>query len=253
MLIRIHDQGIGISEKRLAEINARLSAPSSLSSAAAGSMGLHVVAHLAARHHIQVSLYSTGNGTVACIEVPEAVLTLVEKALSRQSPALSRQSPAIPATPVTTAAGGRSRPAAPVAVAASKAWFGKRTGPAPTAPARPTAAPAIGQPATAAQLVWAAQAPTVALPTLGSARQATPAGGPVWQPAAPAMPDRPRPTSGNGSPPLWQPSAPAAGGQELPRRVRGGQLAPELPTAQSPVRNGTTRWTRSWSGPGSPH
>ncbi|MFD0821599.1 sensor histidine kinase, partial [Micromonospora zhanjiangensis] len=65
VLVRVHDQGIGIGEKRLAEINDRLASPSSLSSAAAGSMGLHVVAHLAARHNIQVSLHSTGSGTVA--------------------------------------------------------------------------------------------------------------------------------------------------------------------------------------------
>jgi anti-sigma regulatory factor (Ser/Thr protein kinase) len=213
VLIRIHDQGIGISEKRLAEINARLSAPSNLSSAAAGSMGLHVVAHLATRHHIQVSLHSTGTGTVACIEVPEAVLTLVEKALSRQSP--SSSAPARTATPPAV---GRPRPVAASSVPVSpKTWFAPRSSSAPTAPAWATAAPAwpawpaapaTGQPATAAQLVRAQLAPTVALPIVGPPRQPEPAAG---------APRRP---------------APAPGGQELPRRVRGGQLVPELPIPQ---------------------
>ncbi|MBO4210374.1 sensor histidine kinase, partial [Micromonospora echinofusca] len=103
MVLRIHDQGIGISASRLAEINARLSAPASLSSAAAGSMGLHVVAHLAARHHIQVSLHATGTGTMATVEVPESALTSLDKVVSRRP------------RPV---AADRVRPATPV-----PAWF----------------------------------------------------------------------------------------------------------------------------------
>ncbi|NES38369.1 sensor histidine kinase, partial [Micromonospora sp. PPF5-17] len=83
LTLRVHDQGIGISESRLATINERLASPATLSSAAAGSMGLHVVAHLAARHGIRVQLHHTGSGTVAQVEVPEAVLTRVESATRR--------------------------------------------------------------------------------------------------------------------------------------------------------------------------
>ncbi|MGW5673306.1 sensor histidine kinase, partial [Micromonospora sp. NPDC003776] len=75
LTLRVHDQGIGISESRLATVNERLASPATLSSAAAGSMGLHVVAHLAARHGIRVQLHHTGGGTVAQVEVPEAALT----------------------------------------------------------------------------------------------------------------------------------------------------------------------------------
>lgn len=88
LTLRVHDQGIGISESRLATINERLASPATLSSAAAGSMGLHVVAHLAARHGIRVQLHRTGGGTVAQVEVPEAVLTRVESATRR--PAVER-------------------------------------------------------------------------------------------------------------------------------------------------------------------
>ncbi|MGC4895293.1 nitrate- and nitrite sensing domain-containing protein [Micromonospora sp. DT31] len=83
LVLRVHDQGIGISDKRLAEINERLAAPAMLSSAAAGSMGLHVVAHLAARHGIRVQLHNPGAGTIAQIDVPESVLTRVEAASVR--------------------------------------------------------------------------------------------------------------------------------------------------------------------------
>ncbi|MCW3842165.1 sensor histidine kinase [Micromonospora yasonensis] len=89
LTLRVHDQGIGISESRLATINERLASPATLSSAAAGSMGLHVVAHLAARHEIRVQLHHTGSGTVAQVEVPEAALTRVEAVTRR--PAVARR------------------------------------------------------------------------------------------------------------------------------------------------------------------
>ncbi|MER7006907.1 nitrate- and nitrite sensing domain-containing protein [Dactylosporangium sp. NPDC000555] len=73
-LIRVHDRGIGIVPARLAEINSRLAVPSVLSSAAAGTMGLHVVSHLAARHGIRVQLHSTGSGTVAYVALPHRLL-----------------------------------------------------------------------------------------------------------------------------------------------------------------------------------
>ncbi|MFG2059508.1 nitrate- and nitrite sensing domain-containing protein [Micromonospora sp. NPDC048930] len=89
LTLRVHDQGIGISESRLAAINERLASPATLSSAAAGSMGLHVVAHLAARHGIRVQLHDTGNGIVAQVEVPESALTRVESVTRR--PAAQRR------------------------------------------------------------------------------------------------------------------------------------------------------------------
>ncbi|TDC81101.1 HAMP domain-containing protein [Micromonospora sp. KC606] len=115
LTLRVHDQGIGINESRLAEINARLLVPAVLSSAAAGSMGLHVVAHLAARHGIRVQLHNTRQGTVAQVDIPEKALTRVE-AVSRRPATASRPQP-------TTSA----------------AWFQPQNGPPPT-PAMPAEA-----------------------------------------------------------------------------------------------------------------
>ncbi|MEU8264565.1 nitrate- and nitrite sensing domain-containing protein [Micromonospora sp. NPDC048999] len=95
--LRVHDQGIGISEGRLATINQRLAAPAPLFSAAAGSMGLHVVAHLAARHGIRVQLHRTHTGMVAQMEVPESALTRVE-AVTRRA-AVTHSAPADPSPP----------------------------------------------------------------------------------------------------------------------------------------------------------
>ncbi|MGI5245991.1 nitrate- and nitrite sensing domain-containing protein [Dactylosporangium sp. CA-139066] len=73
-MLRVHDQGIGIVPARLAEINSRLAVPSTLSSAAAGTMGLHVVAHLAARHGIRVQLQGTAAGITAYVLLPHRLL-----------------------------------------------------------------------------------------------------------------------------------------------------------------------------------
>jgi hypothetical protein len=74
VVLRVHDSGIGMSTARLAQANAKLASRPSLSSAAAGTMGLYVVAHLAARHRIRVELHGTGSGTVAYVWLPQSVL-----------------------------------------------------------------------------------------------------------------------------------------------------------------------------------
>lgn len=96
-IIRVHDHGIGIAPRRLAEINSRLATPTTLSSAAAGTMGLHVVSHLAARHRIRVELHATGSGTVAYVALPHRALERIT---------------ALPVGPSHLA--GSSLPAAPV-------------------------------------------------------------------------------------------------------------------------------------------
>ncbi|SCL17190.1 Signal transduction histidine kinase [Micromonospora nigra] len=155
LTLRVHDQGIGISDSRRAEINERLRAPAVLSSAAAGSMGLHVVSHLAARHGIQVQLHSTGVGTVAQVDVPEAALTRMEDVAGRPS------TDGRAAMPVT---GG--------------AWFRTRTG-APVTPAwSPAASAGSAGPPTAGGFTahTGFHGPTVTLPVLGG--PALPAGDP---------------------------------------------------------------------------
>jgi hypothetical protein len=79
VVLRVHDSGIGLTETRLAEVNARLAERAArLSSAAAGTMGLFVVAHLAGRHGIKVQLHATGSGTVAYVLLPLSVLAPIK-------------------------------------------------------------------------------------------------------------------------------------------------------------------------------
>ncbi|MEG3635608.1 sensor histidine kinase [Micromonospora palythoicola] len=195
LTLRVHDQGIGIGENRLAEINERLRAPAALSSAAAGSMGLHVVAHLAARHGILVRLHSAGAGTVAQVDVPESLLTRMEQLTGRPSHV--------------------GRPAAP----AVGAWFRHRGAPAE-----------VG-----ADRFDVHRAPTMTLPVVGGGAAAwspEQPGRPHYRPpvqpvgVAPAGP----PASANGTPARRlggaRPEEPTAAG--LPRRVRGGGLQSEL-------------------------
>ncbi|HLL67383.1 MAG TPA: nitrate- and nitrite sensing domain-containing protein [Micromonosporaceae bacterium] len=72
--LRVRDSGIGMTEARLAQINARLASSAALSSAAAGTMGLYVVARLAARHGLRVRLHSNAHGTDAFVHLPPEVL-----------------------------------------------------------------------------------------------------------------------------------------------------------------------------------
>ncbi|MFG1678116.1 nitrate- and nitrite sensing domain-containing protein [Micromonospora sp. NPDC049282] len=137
LVLRVHDQGIGISDSRLTEINQRLAAPATLSSAAAGSMGLHVVAHLAARHGIRVQLHHAGGGTVAQVEVPESALTRVESVTRR--PVTERRSPHGPAAPwfKPGAAPGAPRPAGPHGLVAAAPVAGRPPGARGVAAVRP--------------------------------------------------------------------------------------------------------------------
>ncbi len=76
MTITVFDEGIGIPAAQLVEINRRLTEPTLLSSDIARTMGLYVVAHLAARHGIKVDLHSSqGGGTMATVRLSGALFT----------------------------------------------------------------------------------------------------------------------------------------------------------------------------------
>ncbi|MGY0232423.1 sensor histidine kinase [Longispora urticae] len=85
--ITIYDQGIGIPDASLDEVNARLAQPAALTAALAGTMGLLVVARLAARQGIEVTLRShTGNGTAALVRLPNTLLAPVTGLRPRTAP-----------------------------------------------------------------------------------------------------------------------------------------------------------------------
>ncbi|HEU4491206.1 MAG TPA: nitrate- and nitrite sensing domain-containing protein [Jiangellales bacterium] len=69
--LQVTDQGIGIPEERLEELNERLRTPSDIDVAASRTLGLYVVARLASRHGIGVRLVpGAESGTVAQVDLP---------------------------------------------------------------------------------------------------------------------------------------------------------------------------------------
>ncbi|GAA2217418.1 hypothetical protein GCM10010400_74050 [Streptomyces aculeolatus] len=78
-VVQIVDEGVGMTAERRDELNTRLANPQT-GVGAVRSMGLHVVARLAARHGIVVELRSSaGPGTIAEVTLPPSVLVAVEE------------------------------------------------------------------------------------------------------------------------------------------------------------------------------
>ena len=124
--MRVCDQGIGIGPERLTEINNLLAAPAGLSSRSAGHMGLHVVAHLAARNGFEVELESTGAGVIAYVGVPAEALAPLESIRPPDERAIIVRPVGAPAVALAAAgpgvaAGGRDRVTAAVSAGAEPA------------------------------------------------------------------------------------------------------------------------------------
>ena len=99
-VITITDEGIGMSDDRLAAANALLARPPAPGLSLSRTLGLYVVAHLAARHGIHVQLrHAPGTGLTAVVALPTDLLARVEDAPLPQPP---RVEPApAPAPPMT--------------------------------------------------------------------------------------------------------------------------------------------------------
>ena len=75
VLIEIKDQGIGVSEARLADMNWRLDNPPVIDVSVSRHMGLFAVARLAERHRVRVRLRSAApQGLSALVWLPESVV-----------------------------------------------------------------------------------------------------------------------------------------------------------------------------------
>jgi signal transduction histidine kinase len=75
-IVTIEDWGVGMPPEQLAEANELLAHPRDLDLSVSQRLGLHVVARLAARHGIRVSLSPTpGCGVTAVVTLPEALFT----------------------------------------------------------------------------------------------------------------------------------------------------------------------------------
>ncbi|HEY6316306.1 MAG TPA: ATP-binding protein [Acidimicrobiia bacterium] len=74
-VLSVTDQGIGIDDERLAKLNELLAQPPPAGLALSRTLGLHVVAYLAARHGIYVQLRRNDPvGVVAVVALPPAIL-----------------------------------------------------------------------------------------------------------------------------------------------------------------------------------
>ncbi|MBW0117907.1 sensor histidine kinase [Pseudonocardia abyssalis] len=214
-LVTVEDWGVGMPEADLAAANEQLADPQDVDLAVAQRLGFHVVARLAARHGIGVSLGATpGSGVTAVVVLPSALflsppggVPLPRRAPGDQTPArhaarFDGATPAAVEPPVRTAA--------PVPEPAS-AW------------ATPFAVPTEGAPSGDWEGWWR---PETGAPQERFDAPPRPVGGPV--PAVPSP--RPRPAA---EPP--GPVEPGRGG--LRRRVPQAHLAPELrgPAAPDPA------------------
>ena len=90
--IQIADTGLGIPPEQLAELNERLRAPGDIDVAASRTLGLYVVARLAARHGIQVRLApGTPTGTLAQVDLPASIIVSPLDTGERVIPAVTAQ------------------------------------------------------------------------------------------------------------------------------------------------------------------
>ncbi|OXM65097.1 sensor histidine kinase [Amycolatopsis vastitatis] len=109
LAIQVTDHGVGMSEDRLAEVNARLADPPDLDVSVTRRMGLYVVSRLAKRHGIEVRLRENEDiegGVIARVVVPAELLTQLRPGMQRQSPPpanRSETSMSMPSIPIPAA------------------------------------------------------------------------------------------------------------------------------------------------------
>jgi signal transduction histidine kinase/TolA-binding protein len=109
LAIQVTDHGVGMSEERLAEVNARLADPPDLDVSVTRRMGLYVVSRLAKRHGIEVRLRENEDiegGVIARVVVPAELLTHLRPGMQRQTPLpanRSETSMSMPSIPIPAA------------------------------------------------------------------------------------------------------------------------------------------------------
>ena len=109
LAIQVTDHGVGMSDERLAEVNARLAEPPDLDVSVTRRMGLYVVSRLAKRHGIEVRLRENEDiegGVIARVVVPAELLTPLRPGMARQTPLpanRSETSMSMPSIPIPAA------------------------------------------------------------------------------------------------------------------------------------------------------
>ncbi|WP_328612723.1 nitrate- and nitrite sensing domain-containing protein [Amycolatopsis sp. NBC_00355] len=87
LAIQVTDHGVGMSDERLSEVNARLAEPPDLDVSVTRRMGLYVVSRLAKRHGVEVRLRENEDiegGVIARVVVPAELLTQLRPGMPRQ-------------------------------------------------------------------------------------------------------------------------------------------------------------------------
>ncbi len=127
-VVEIEDRGLGMTEEKMAQLNALLANPPQLDVPESEQLGLYVAARLASRHHLQITLRSSPfGGITAIVRIPQELVVLPG---GRRAEADERQAPEPSGEP---AYGGTGRHA-------SRAMPGEAAGPtapAGTSPAQP--------------------------------------------------------------------------------------------------------------------
>jgi signal transduction histidine kinase len=139
--VSVFDEGIGMQQRQVTELNARLARPTMLTSELAGTMGLLVVGRLAARHGIHVELRSAAaGGTVALVALPNTVLTPAPAVTGYTNSLLYPDPPAIEPPPGRNGYPGyRPAHAVPLTLPVPFTTPVRASGPAPaTSPDPPT-------------------------------------------------------------------------------------------------------------------
>lgn len=109
--LEVHDRGLGMTAEALRDANERLSQPADLELTETDRLGLLVVARLAGRHGVRVSLTdSPYGGTTAVTLIPGELLTEAD-GTGTGAPAEERRRPAVTAGPVELegAGGGHTK------------------------------------------------------------------------------------------------------------------------------------------------
>ncbi|MES9539117.1 MULTISPECIES: nitrate- and nitrite sensing domain-containing protein [unclassified Actinomadura] len=214
--IDIEDRGLGMTDEKLAEINARIADPPDFNLQSSVQLGLFVVSKLAERYNLQVSLKrSAYGGTTAVVVIPRELIV-------EQGPAQ------VPAGTTTTNGLEVRRPAA---VGAAPAAAVRTTAPTATLPPASTGPQPVG-PALVAVPPPAAEPPT-AQASGGSVPEPRPeAPAPARRDEDPEDGARPDPIEPEDLPPVPDISTTPSG---LPVRVPQANLADPLRTDEPVV------------------
>ena len=117
-VLTVEDWGVGMRAEDMAAANDLLATPQDVDLSVSQRLGLHVVARLAQRHGIEVSLTPTpGCGVTAAVVLPPSLFSDPDATPDEGSPARPRSRPARPGRPGRLAAARRPtsrRPAPPV-------------------------------------------------------------------------------------------------------------------------------------------